>query len=526
MKKKQTFWRQLDKKTKIASRLALRFALLVGVLFIIYALISGFLRKDPIIQPFEVPQTWEAAGLDGGIVAKYVVDKLNFIKATVNSQKADSTFITNTEKIDLNVNVMGVGLSLNSLSYYFQNMFGRNPETISGEILEVGNKIKMTLRMTGYPNQEYSIDISANNRLEAMDETILSAAQGILTNTDPYRVAVYQYKTGNLEKSLQIVKTMINRGDRDLEWAYLAWANVLKEQKDLNGYESKLKKALSINPNFTLALRNLGWNSVAVRRYNKGIEYFQKAYEIDSNNFDNIHALAQCNRFIGDFNRAEYLYKRAIQERPDISWAYGNYASMKIYEIGDTLEGIEILRKGRKQATDQKSIYQGMSFAYLAEGKFDSAKYMLNQVLDLDYSDMHAHAGIIRFYFNSKDYENTIDAVKAMVGNIDTVNGDGNYLTLQAYNYASMACYNLEEFERSIAFAKKAIAKLPNDPMAYTSLAEAYGFWGKKELFYETFEKALELGFDVNRLMGDEPYMSFANERRFQDIVRKYKLKG
>ena len=77
----------------------------------------------------------------------------------------------------------------------------------------------------------------------------------------------------------------------------------------------------------------------------------------------------------------------------------------------------------------------------------------------------------------------------------------------------------------------KAIDKFPSHPFPYSTMAEAYGLWGKRDLFYKYFELAMDLGFvamisDQDLFFSEEPYASYRQEQRFRAIINEHTLKG
>ena len=215
---KSSRWSKFDETSTILFKLLLRIVILVFAIFLILVIVNGVRKNVPIVQTFEVPKSWEDAGLNGNTVAQLIVDKVAEIKEEVGSQKEDSTFVNNQESTDLEVNVMGVGLSLNSLSYYIKNLLNIPSPVIGGEIVEIDSTITLTMRMSGYPTKTEIVNFKGKKRLDAINGIFEKGGLTILENTDPYRVAVYYYKNDKYDESLNVIKSIISRNQRDVEW--------------------------------------------------------------------------------------------------------------------------------------------------------------------------------------------------------------------------------------------------------------------------------------------------------------------
>lgn len=522
----KTVWQRIDETSTAIFRILMRLGILILALFLIMVLLNGVKKQTPTVQPFEVPESWEQVGLNGQTVARRVVDQVEEIKNMVNSAKSDSTFLESGSGTDLEVNVMGVGLSLNAFSYYLKSLLKLPNPTISGEIIDVDSTIILTMRMTDYPTLKHSIDYRGKSKLTAIEETLEAGGKIILEQTDPYRIAVYHYHKKNYEQSLDIIRAMIQRNDRDIQWAYLAWANLLKDQGRESAGREKLLKAIEYDPKFMLAHRNLAWSLFQDRKYEEAITNFRRAYDLDNEDIGCINGLAQAHRQLGEYDQAERYFKRAIEVDPSITWMYFNYGSMKLYQQHDTAAAMEIFHQCKEVSTDPIDYNFTMMNFYFAQGMMDSVNVLLDEVLEIDDHNRQALQLKFRLYYNDSLYREAIQAGQEFLTKADTLNGDGPSMTISMYNLMGMSAYHLGNYEQAIDFAQKAINKDPNNGIPYTTLAEAYWYWGKIDLFYQYIKMAFERGVRIQDIMDTEPYPSILNDVRFKEIYEKYEMKG
>jgi len=99
---------------------------------------------------------------------------------------------------------------------------------------------------------------------------------------------------------------------------------------------------------------------------------------------------------------------------------------------------------------------------------------------------------------------------------------DSRFQKQNALNQMAMASYQLKKYDLSVQLAKESIAVYPDAGMPYTTLAEAYSYMGKDELFYEALEEAFKRKINPGFLLDDKAYQRFLNKKRFKDLVRKY----
>lgn len=218
------------------------------------------------------------------------------MKAAIASTKEDEYAFEADLEPDLEVGVMGFGLSLNTVTYHLKSLLGRKNKVITGELTDLNNKMELTIRMSGYATENHSIEYEENAD-EALDYLLEESAKTILKNTDPYRLAVYHYQKKEYQKSLQIIVALLHKKE-DTEWAYLVWGNLCNKQGKRDEAIEKWKKALEINPSFDKPLSGLAWSYMFKREYGEAMIYFEKMLEKDANSWTGWNGLANCYRFM------------------------------------------------------------------------------------------------------------------------------------------------------------------------------------------------------------------------------------
>jgi len=109
----------------------------------------------------------------------------------------------------------------------------------------------------------------------------------------------------------------------------------LLRQKEYAKAEMHLKRALAVQPNYAVALGNLGNLYMAVGRYNEAIGLFQRELELDPNGayaVTNRYAIGYCLAQLQRYDEAEVWYRKVLESRPDHPEAHndlGNIAMLR-----------------------------------------------------------------------------------------------------------------------------------------------------------------------------------------------------
>lgn len=503
---------------------------ILGRLFITFLVLTIFimvykgLNNDHyLIQAFQVPGDFEDKGYNGVVLSRKVQDRVVSLKEKIASTKEDEYAFEAELEPDLEVGVMGFGLSLNTLTYHLKNLLGRENKIITGELTDLNNKMELTVRMSGYDTENHSITYEKNAD-EAMDYLLEEAAKTILKNTDPYRLAVYYYQKKEYQKSLKVIVKLLEK-EEDKEWAYLAWANLRNRQGKREEAIEKWKKALSVNPSFDKPLAGLAWAYFAKREYGEATMYFEKMIESDENSWNGWNGLANCYWRLENKKKAIAAYDKTIEIMPDKMWGYANKANYLWQALKDTTGATFLYQKGAEVTPDGIEKFMSLSAAYMAMGKYDEMMKYIHKVLEIDPDNSMGNMSMINALYSEKKYRKALTYLETIRKIPENARGDIRYHKQSSLNLLAMASYLINDYEQAEILAKESIAVDRNSGLPYTTLAETYSLMGKDEAFYETIEKAFKRGIPLKVLEDDAPYQRFLNKKRFKDLVKKYNQK-
>ena len=513
---------------KIENQITSLFTIFSRLFLLVIALTAAYLiykslRNDSyVIQPFQVPTQLEASGYNGAVFARKLQDRVAEVKTNIGSTKTDSIQFQANEKPDLKVDVVGFGLSLNSLTYHLKSLLGREINMIAGELTDMNGQLSLTMRMTGYESKTIQKNyLGAQHK--TLDSLLEEGAKYIIKNTDPYRIAVYHYNHKEYSKSLQIIHQMIKK-EQELPWAYLAWGNLLNKQGKQGEAIEKFEKALTIDPAFDKVLSNIAWTHFRNKDYEKAIPAFKRNLAINPEQLSSWNGIAMSYRALDQDEAALAAYDKLITADPTNLWGYTNKADFLLSKK-DTVGASALFQLAAEKVEEGVDKYFALGGFYVALNKLDSTLIYGEKILEIEPNNSRVINQIILCSYYMERYETAL-TYRAKAEHIDeNGNGDQPYHKVHSLNMLAMASYQLKRYEDALELVNQAIAVDPSIAYPYTTLAETYGLMGQTDNFYAALLQALEKGFPLEELLEDEPYVRFIPQTRFQKIIEKYKTK-
>ena len=530
VKKAKINWESVEKRGDRTFQIGWRLAVLALLLGVVVFIIKGFRDDGFAIKAFDVPKHLEDAGYSGTVLARKLVDELSALEIFVSSVKEEAlqAIHNDVDKPDLDVEVMGIGLTLNAVTFHLRELLGRENRSIGGELTDVDQRLTLTLRMTGSASRSFSKKYVEGQRERALEYVVLEAAKAILATLDPYRLAIYHYKKDEKEAALEVIGKILKERPEDAAWAYVAWGNLLtKEGKYKEGID-KFQRAIAIDPKLELARNNWAWEEFRLKNFEKALQLFEENARLSPEKGGNWNSIAFCLRAMERFDEADRAYARAVEVEPDVLWWYGNWADMNV-QRGDTSSVEEIFGRLKSNVSLRGADYYLFMASYFNfKGEQDSAMHQLERVVELEPKNFSALRQLSGIYLRA---DTNFSQIKEMaLRTIDLAkeqNETEEKVILQnAYNYIAMAEYKMEEYDSAYYHVQLAIKQDTSIAYPYTTLAEIHGLVDNHEGFYAAAEIALQKGFHLENFLDEEPYNRYAQQARFQDLLRKYGREG
>ncbi len=492
-------------------------------LLVIVTLIGGLRQDGYIIETFRMPQSYMDAGVSGEVLAMMIVEEYEQLKEDIKSSKEDNMTIGVSSSPDLNLQIMGFGFSTNSLSYHLKELFNIPVNSIGGNMVDIDSTLRLTLRMSGYEPLAYEVDYSEWDRLQALDEIVDQAAEGLLENTDPYRLAVHRYQRKEYAEAENIIRGILRKHPDDKKWAYLAWGNLKLKQQQEDMAQEFYQEALAIDPNFANAQMAQGWMHYTHGDYEEAIRYFEKlSTRNDKNRFGSINGLAYANMSLGNLDRAEEYFQMNVKNSPKNIWAYQNYSYFMLNTKKDTAGSLRVLQQAGEELGNTADYYVALSSKYGIQNEVDSAYHYARKGLQYDPENVGCLQTVINYHYYKEDNH---EALNQYLLRLNQVYKEGEYdafMRMRNLNLLAITDYKRGEYELSLIHAQEAIDLIPSNPYPYSTKAEAYALMDNHEAFYTEIEKALERGLPLNNFMDQEPYIRYQNDPRLKSLIKKY----
>ena len=506
----------LEDISHILVRTAVLFLAIVVVLFAY----RTFKDQGYIIEAFSVPQQLETSGFTGSIVAQRISDQVDRLKEEASSVKEDSIFLHNHNEPELNLAVMGVGMSLRSVTFHLRSLFGKDNKTIGGEITKVEDHYELVLRMSGYPPQHFYLSEGDNNEATTIRQLINLGAEGVVKNTDPYRLAVVKYRREQFEEALALTRYIIQKRPQEMHWAYLAWGSILEKQGKREEAAHKFQKAAHVKSDFALAYLRLAWIQQHLGLYPDAVHNMRQSVKYSPGNIDRINNLAWLLHWSKDYEGADSAFQKAISLAPEKAYLWTNWADSKLSR-GEIEEALELAEEAEKKAGESALKYAIKAMGALAKGDTVTGLKHAYTAFEIDPSEGFIMRSLTKWHYEKEEYEKVISIYRKA-----DLDGNLSQPQQQMLNYTAMAYNQLEQHNDAFNTIRMAIEIDHSMGYPYSTLAETFAHTGQVDSFYLYLEKSFQLGMNTNAINIDEaPYNQYANDARLSDLINRYRMK-
>ncbi|MBL7804433.1 MAG: tetratricopeptide repeat protein [Saprospiraceae bacterium] len=481
-------------------------------------LIWRLLRSDGyVIEAFTVPKTLEEAGFQGQVLARMAQDEFLKVKEIAASVKADSVNMQGDEMPELNVAVMGFGVSLRSVAFQLRELFGRPNNVIRGEVTLADSTLSLTLRMTGFQPVVFYEKINDGLR-PALNRLLRRAGEQALGNYDPYRLAIYYNRQMRIEEGIKVVGDMLVRRPQEAHWAYLAWGALLEDQGKYEEAMQKFEHSARIKPDFALPWMRQAWCFQKQGNNAEAINKAQKALELAPNEAMYWNACANMFNQEKRYDEADRAYSKVTEL---VGWTDGwqiNWAEAKLNR-GDMEGGKQLLREVIEKSDVELTRTLARAFICFVDEDYEGATKAVFEAAALDPNNGFAVRSAQQACLRQGDYQRAIQ-----LGTSIRFNSENAEQKQMILNLTSMG-FNLSgQQDSAIVYAQRAILADSTVGFPYATLAEVYAMKGQNELFFFYLEKAFQKGMKASAISSqEEPYGRFAQNRRFRNLLEKYK---
>jgi tetratricopeptide (TPR) repeat protein len=233
--------------------------------------------KGLVVEPLHTPADMAARGLDGTVLSRRMLDKLNALVAESDkwSLRAASTISGNWGD-DSKVEIPNTGVSIGELSTSLRRWLGQETR-VSGEIFRTDNGIAITVRSGSNPG----VTLYGSER--KLDDLLARAALALFRQTQPLRLITGTFDRPHAPAELEFVRRLAETGPATER--LFAWSTLSQFQTsvgDFRGAEASSDRGIAVKPRAFIgyADRNaermaLGHLEGALADVRKGVELLE-----------------------------------------------------------------------------------------------------------------------------------------------------------------------------------------------------------------------------------------------------------
>ncbi len=329
-------------------------ALTAVTLVVLSLLLREALDDAYYVEPFDVPEVLVQQGYNGRVIAAKLLDALHNMQSHAEPIKPAQK-LSATGGQDVKLEVVGVGVNLQSVSYYLGDLLGVQRKRLGGELTLKQERLELSLRISGAAPIFLSAVATRDQWATALDSVVLAAAERVLQWTDPLTLARY-YKFKNPSKRKQMLMHARLRFPIDSLWIMYEELN----HQDEKNIETFIQK----HPNFNGGYYSMGlfhlnaptetWQD-REKHVKKSIPYFQKVCAMDSD-----FPLAPASVFQAyailcrdrERDSVEVILRKNLIHRPPIPvlaylsmyYSYTAFDENKLREVTSAVENLHMVQ--------------------------------------------------------------------------------------------------------------------------------------------------------------------------------------
>ena len=228
-------------------------AAMLGLMILLaIAMVNASRSHALIVEPFRVPASLQARGLDGTVIASRLTDRFAVMRVQSDSSRAEDSYANGWDG-DIKIAIPNTGVSVGELWGYLRDWLGHDRK-IGGDVTVIGDQVEITARISGGGGESFRAPLS--------DPTpaINAAAASIFKQTQPYRYALMIGATQTLEASIPLLRALAEQGNdiRERQWGYVGWSSQLAQSGHLDESELRVRQGIVLDPAFGKSYTNLG----------------------------------------------------------------------------------------------------------------------------------------------------------------------------------------------------------------------------------------------------------------------------
>lgn len=440
---------------------------ILTLIFFLLTSVRSELKKDYItVESFDVPENLSDDGYSGKVIAINLVDQINFIRD--NTTKKVVSFRQSSKNIpiaspnikNVDFEVPSTGISLRNSIKILREYLDKDVESITGDVVEIGNDIEITVRYKGKV-------FKSKSKRNSIPESLKSCAYQLLEHFEPVTIGYYLLSVESYSKCESFANRKILISKNEIEKADLYYAlavtKTIKYRYDsassfcekaiklnpehagalllagetsillnrLSEAQSLLNEVIKLDPTYDFGYIGMGDLKVKQRRFEEAKTMYNKAISINPNTAAPYIRLGYVLEEQKKQIEAESYYNTAILIDPQSMAAYTSLGYLKI-EQGNLKQAEAIFNKAIKINSRKSDGYELMSYLRAIENKPKSALYYANKAIKVNNRSAYGYYLLGHLKLANKAY---IPAEKYFLKSLEIDNTNTLYIAILGYIY-------------------------------------------------------------------------------------------
>lgn len=326
-----------------------------------------------------------------------------------------------------------------------------------------------------------------------------------------YQLGQVSEKQKKWKQGLEYYQKALKLSGIHLE-SYLASARIYIRYFEFDNALKYIEKAKSIEPRSGKILSALGYFYSQKGDIAKAVSEYQRATEIDREEFENFYQLGSLLLLQKEYQKAEKKFLQALRYKPDEARIQTQVALL-YFEQGLKSQAIEHLKKLSKAYPLNPHYLNGLGKIYYFAENYPFAKETFLKVLQLDEKNMETLEGLAQTYAAEEEYQKAMQTYQKLIM-IDP--SDAKWYFEQAHLY-----FQTGDLEKALRHYKKTVQVNYNYPLSHYYVAQTALLLGYHSDSEREYLKEIEINPHLK-----ESYLAFANflvsQKRFEEAQRYY----
>ena len=227
-------------------------ALMLGLMILLaVAMVNASRSHALIVEPFHVPASLEARGLDGTTIANRLTDRFAVMRDLSDSSRAEDSYANGADD-DIKIAIPNTGVSVGDVWRYLREWLGHD-RRIGGDVTIIGDQVEITARISLGKGESF------RGPLADPTPAIDAAAESIFKQTQPYRYALVISHTKGPEAAIPLLRDIAEQGTdiRERRWGYVGWTTMLNSLGRIDEAALRARQGVALDPGFGKIYSNL-----------------------------------------------------------------------------------------------------------------------------------------------------------------------------------------------------------------------------------------------------------------------------